>query len=98
MLRSALLFAVHATCSPCNHNLAVHARQLPYRCSLLHVISALPAAPQVCSVAGRDSAFLCPLFHKRRRTYAVGILAPRDKVKRALYWDTAGALNASPFS
>lgn len=44
---------VMATNSPCNHNLAVHARQLPYR------------------------------------SYVVGILIPRDKVKRALYWDTA---------
>ncbi|PSC69844.1 oxidoreductase [Micractinium conductrix] len=44
---------VMATNSPCNHNLAVHARQLPYR------------------------------------SYAVGILIKRDKVKRALYWDTA---------
>ncbi|PRW44524.1 oxidoreductase [Chlorella sorokiniana] len=43
---------VLATNSPCNHNLAVHARQLPYR------------------------------------TYAVGILAPKSKVKRAEYWDT----------
>ncbi|KAL4423050.1 hypothetical protein ABPG77_002084 [Micractinium sp. CCAP 211/92] len=44
---------VMATNSPCNHNLAVHARQMPYR------------------------------------SYVVGILIPRDKVKRALYWDTA---------
>ncbi|KAL4858845.1 putative Rieske 2Fe-2S iron-sulfur protein YhfW [Chlorella vulgaris] len=44
---------VMATNSPCNHNLAVHSRQMPYR------------------------------------SYVVGLLVPRDAVKRAMYWDTA---------
>lgn len=29
------------------------------------------------------------------RSYVVGILIPRDKVKRALYWDTAGEPGSS---
>ena len=51
---------VLATDSPCNHNLAVHARQLAYR------------------------------------SYAIGLLIPKDKYKRALYWDTGASRPALP--
>ena len=110
---------VMATNSPCNHNLAVHARQLPYRCR------ATPRCAVPCRVVPRCAArcwwlppggaracnphsttpraapwpALQPASTPSQpppplsscRSYAVGILIKRDKVKRALYWDTAGA-------